>query len=86
VGNVIGSNLFNLLCVLGITAMVSRSGLPIAENFLRLDLPVMVAVAVICLPISLRNGQISRLSGGLLLCGYVGYTLWLIQRATSAAG
>ncbi len=82
VGNVIGSNLFNLLGVLGLTSLVARSGLPIAENFLRFDLPVMVAVAVICLPIALKNRQISRFSGLLLLCGYVGYTLWLIQRAS----
>jgi cation:H+ antiporter len=86
VGNVIGSNLFNLLCVLGVTSIVSQAGLPVAESFLRFDLPVMVAVAIVCVPIALRNRQIGRLSGGLLLCGYVGYTLWLIQQTTSVAG
>jgi cation:H+ antiporter len=83
VGNVIGSNLFNLLGVLGVTSLVSRSGLPVAESFLQFDLPVMVLVAVICLPIALKNRQIGRLSGGLLLCGYIGYTLWVVLQATA---
>ncbi len=51
VGNAIGSNLFNLLAVLGVTATVSPNAIPVAASAIRVDLPVMIAVAVACLPI-----------------------------------
>jgi len=51
VGNVVGSNLFNILIVLGLTALVSPDGVAVAPGALDFDLPVMVAVAVACLPI-----------------------------------
>ncbi len=51
VGNAIGSNLFNLLAVLGVTAVVSPNAIPVAASAVQVDIPVMVAVAVACLPI-----------------------------------
>ena len=51
VGNVVGSNLFNILCVLGLTSAVSPGGVAVSEQAIAFDIPVMVAVAVICLPI-----------------------------------
>ncbi|MGA1704090.1 MAG: calcium/sodium antiporter, partial [Ilumatobacteraceae bacterium] len=51
VGNAIGSNLFNILAVLGITALVSPSSIPFSDGVLSLDIPVMIAVAIACLPI-----------------------------------
>lgn len=81
VGNVVGSNLFNLLGVLGLTALVSPEGVAVAPGVLSFDLPVMIAVAFVCLPIFFTGGVISRWEGGLLLAYYVAYTTYLILAA-----
>lgn len=76
VGNVVGSNLFNILCVLGISATLS-TGIPVRPISLYLDLPVMIAASVVCLPVFFSGGRVSRWEGGLLLCGYVVYIFCL---------
>ncbi len=63
VGNVIGSCLFNILCVLGLGAMVSPVGITVPAEALEFDIPVMIAVAVACLPILGRGHRISRWEG-----------------------
>lgn len=81
VGNVVGSNIFNILTVLGVASVVSGSGIPIPNAVLNFDLPVMVAVSVACLPIFLTGNVISRWEGGLFSGYYVAYTAFLILRA-----
>jgi cation:H+ antiporter len=78
VGNVVGSNIFNILGVLGISALIAPGGLEIAMSFITFDIPVMIAVALACLPIFFTGGVISRGEGALLLVYYVAYTLYLI--------
>ncbi|MCC5907186.1 MAG: calcium/sodium antiporter [Balneolaceae bacterium] len=78
VGNVVGSNIFNILGVLGISAMIAPGGLEITESFIRFDIPVMIAVALACLPIFFTGGVISRGEGALLLGYYIAYSLYLI--------
>jgi len=78
VGNVVGSNIFNILGVLGISAMITPSGLEISESFIRFDIPVMIAVALACLPVFFTGGVISRGEGALLLGYYIAYTSFLI--------
>ena len=82
VGNVVGSNLFNLLCVLGMTALVAPDGLPVSDAAIRFDMPVMLAVAVACLPIFFVGYTIQRWEGALFLGYYVAYTAYLILAAT----
>lgn len=73
VGNVVGSNLFNILGILGITAMVA----PLPQGGISmLDLGVMVGLAVGVLPIMRSGFVVSRLEGGLLLASYVAYVGW----------
>ncbi|MGB3201616.1 MAG: calcium/sodium antiporter [Nodosilinea sp.] len=86
VGNVVGSNIFNILTVLGVTSIASGSGIPIPNAVLNFDLPVMVAVAVACLPIFLTGNVISRWEGGLFSGYYVAYTAFLILRAADHEG
>lgn len=81
-GSVIGSNIFNLLGVLGLSAVVSQKGLPVAASFLRFDLPVMVLVAIVLLPMAICRPRISRPAGGLLLVGYGAYVIWMLHAAT----
>jgi cation:H+ antiporter len=80
IGNVVGSNIFNLLGVLGLSAVVAPAGITVAPSALAFDLPVMLAVAVVCFPIFL-TGQVNRLQGGIMLFYYVAYTALLILTA-----
>jgi cation:H+ antiporter len=82
VGNVVGSNLFNILVVVGATAMVSPNGLAVASAAINFDIPVMIAAAVLCLPIFFVNYRIGRWEGAVFLSYYVFYTLYLILQAS----
>jgi cation:H+ antiporter len=78
VGNVVGSNLFNLLCVLGLTALLPPAGMAVNASAIRIDLPIMCAVAVVCLPIFFTEGRIRRWEGWVLLAFfaiYIAFTL-----------
>ena len=81
VGNVVGSNLFNLLAVLGIAGLVAPGGVTVAEHVRYVDMLVMVAVAVACLPIFFTGHLIARWEGLLLLAYYVAYVLFLVLTA-----
>jgi cation:H+ antiporter len=82
VGNVVGSNIYNILAVLGLTATVARGGVAVPAAALAFDIPVMIAVAVACLPVFFLDGRIARWEGVLFLGYYVAYTLYLILNAT----
>lgn len=82
VGNVIGSNIFNILLVLGISAFFSSDGLPISTAALALDLPFMVAVSIACLPIFFTGHVIARWEGLVFLGYYIAYLLYLFLDAT----
>ena len=81
VGNVVGSNTFNILGVLGLGAVAAPAGLAVAPAALHFDLPVMVAVALACLPVFLTGRRITRAEGWLLLLYYAAYTLFLVLDA-----
>ena len=81
-GNVIGSNLFNLLFVLGVTALVAPHGVPIAPAAITFDLPVMVAASIACLPIFFVGHRISRWEGTLFVAYYAAYIAYLVIAAT----
>lgn len=78
VGNAIGSNLFNMMGVLGVSAVVSGSGVAVSEAALEFDIPVMIAVAIACLPIFFTEHLIARWEGGLFLGYFCAYTIYLI--------
>lgn len=82
VGNVVGSNIFNILAVLGLSGLVSPSGLPVSASILRFDIPVMTAVAIACLPIFFTGNLISRREGVLFIFYYFAYTVYLILSST----
>ena len=82
VGNVVGSNLFNLLGVLGVSAVAAPGGLSVLDSMVGFDLPIMVAAAVACLPIWARDRTIPRWEGFLLVGWFVAYTTYLVLDAT----
>ncbi|NJD05542.1 MAG: calcium/sodium antiporter [Methylococcaceae bacterium] len=81
VGNVVGSNIFNILVVVGLTGTVSPEGIPVATEVLRFDLPVMVMVALACAPVFFTGMTIARWEGGLMLAYYLAYLAHLVLAA-----
>ncbi|RBC00579.1 conjugal transfer protein TraR [Pseudomonas sp. MWU12-2115] len=82
VGNVIGANLFNLLGVLGITALIAPTPLSVSPNALDFDLPVMLGVAALCLPVFYSGYRVTRAEGLLLLGLYLAYGLHVVSFTT----
>ncbi|MCB1650174.1 MAG: calcium/sodium antiporter [Pseudomonadales bacterium] len=78
VGNVVGSNLFNIMGVLGVASILSPGGIDIPTSLLHFDLLVMLAVAVVCLPVFFTGGVISRSEGAAFLLYYIAYTSYLV--------
>jgi len=78
VGNIVGSNIFNLLAIVGLTALVHP--IAVAPVFLQRDLWVMLAVTVAMLPIIVTGRKVVRWEGVLLLAGYAGYLYWVLAR------
>ncbi len=83
VGNVVGSNIFNILCVLGLSTVISPNGVHVSASALRFDIPVMIGVAVACLPVFFNNYQISRRNGLVFLVFYAAYMGHMFLTATS---
>lgn len=75
VGNIIGSNVFNLLSILGITALIHPLD---SSSFSLIDLTVMLGLTILIWPLMRRGFEINRLEGGLLLAVYTGYITWLL--------
>ena len=81
VGNVVGSNIFNILLILGAAAVLG-DGVAVARGVLFFDLPVMVAVAVACLPIFFTGYEIARWEGAVFLGYFVAYLVYVVLAAT----
>lgn len=80
IGNVIGSNIFNILFILGSSTFFSENGLSISENVGNYDLPVLLTLSVISFPLLLSGKKIVRWEGAFLLLFYIGYTGHLFYR------
>jgi cation:H+ antiporter len=81
VGNVVGSNVFNILCVLGISGLVSPTPLLAGEQMAQLDIPVMLGVALLCVPLFFAGATLNRWDGGLFVALYIAYIWYLIATA-----
>lgn len=83
VGNVLGSNIFNILAVLGIAGIVSPQGVTVSETVIQVDAPVAIAVAFACLPIFYSGKRIDRWEGLLFVFYYVAYIGYLVLDAVN---
>ena len=81
IGNVVGSNIFNILAVLGGAAALAPDGLLVSPSALQFDIPAMIAVAIACLPIFISGFRIDRWEGALFVACYGLYIGLLILRA-----
>lgn len=76
IGNIVGSNIFNILGVLGVTAAIEP--IPVSAQVISFDLPVMLGVAIACLPVFFSRFTVDRWEGALFLLAFIGYTAVLI--------
>ena len=85
VGNVVGSNIFNLLAVMGLGSLVAPRGIAVSSGALAFDIPIMIAVAVAAFPVFFTGYLIARWEGAVFLAYYVAYTAWLVLAAREHA-
>jgi cation:H+ antiporter len=77
VANMIGWNIFNILGILGVTALIAP--IPVAPAILRSDMWWMLGTTLLLLPLLRSSARLSRVEGGLLVCVYAVYIVWLLQ-------
>ncbi len=85
IGNIVGSNLFNILAIMGITALVAPDPIPIPDELLRFDLVVMLAAAAALSYLAWFRGTIGRTAGSALLASYAIYLVALYGQASAPA-
>jgi cation:H+ antiporter len=83
IGNVLGSNIFNLLGILGFAGLLHPLQVP--AHIIRFDIPVALVFALACIPIGLSGRRISRPEGAVLLLGYIAYLTVVIVRASTVS-
>lgn len=81
VGNIVGSNIFNVLAVLGLSSVLAPRGLSVSPAMLNFDLWVMIAATLACLPVFFTGYLIARWEGAMFLAYYVAYTAYVILAA-----
>jgi cation:H+ antiporter len=74
IGNIIGSNLFNMMAIAGPTAAIHP--LLVSDQLKRVDLPIMLGLTIVMFPLLYSGRQLTRLEGGFLLMSYIGIILW----------
>ncbi|WP_460796836.1 calcium/sodium antiporter [Nocardioides pacificus] len=82
VGNIVGSNIFNIAAVLGVAALVADDGVPVADAAVALDIPLMIAAAVALLPVAFTGMAIARWEGALFVGLYAAFTAYVVLAAT----
>jgi cation:H+ antiporter len=77
-GNLLGSSVFNIALILGPTVLAAPGAVPVPGDVLALDLVLMVASALVCIPVFLTHRRLSRIEGGAFVAAYVIYMTWLL--------
>ncbi|WP_229662312.1 calcium/sodium antiporter [Agromyces bauzanensis] len=73
VGNLIGSSVFNIVFIFGVTSLIPSDGIRVDPEIIAIDLPVMVAATVACIPVFLTGNRMRRLEGAAFVAAYVVY-------------
>lgn len=81
VGNVVGSNIFNILGIVGVAGLIAPNGITVSPSVLRFDLPVAITACAACLPVFFTGHKISRWEGLVFLGYYCAFTAYLILAA-----
>jgi cation:H+ antiporter len=78
VGNLLGSSVYNILLILGITCLVPSHGLALTPNLVWIDIPLMAAASLACIPIFVSGRQVHRAEGAAMVTAYLGYLVFLL--------
>lgn len=78
VGNLLGSSVYNILLILGITCLVPANGLALTHNLVWIDIPLMVAASLACIPIFVTGRRVHRAEGAAMVTAYLGYLVFLL--------
>lgn len=78
VGNLLGSSVFNIALILGPTVLASPGPVPVPGDVLAVDLLLLVATALVCIPVFWTQHRLSRMEGALFVGAYVTYLIWLV--------
>ena len=81
-GNLLGSSVYNIAIVLGLTCIVAPDGVPVPAEVLASDLVLLVGATVVTVPVMLTGARMSRAEGGLFVVAYLGYLGWLLATRT----
>ncbi|QNG20558.1 calcium/sodium antiporter [Rhodococcus triatomae] len=81
-GNLLGSSIYNIVFILGVTLMVAPGGVAVPDDVLYIHLPLMAAVALVCVPTFLTGRRISRVEGGMFVVAYCVYLTLLLWAQT----
>jgi cation:H+ antiporter len=82
VGNLIGSSIYNIVVVLGLTVLVAPHGVPVPDVVLAADLGLLVVVTAAAIPVFVSGARITRAEGVVFVAGYVVYLAWLLLTRT----
>ncbi len=82
IGNLLGSSVYNILFILGVTCLVPTSAIPVAHSLIAVDIPVMTVVALVCVPVFYSGREVSRIEGALFITAYIVYIAYLIAVRT----
>ena len=82
IGNLIGSSIYNICAILGLTVVIAPHGVPVPDEVLAADLGLLVVATVAAVPVFLSGKRISRIEGGVFVASYAGYLAWLLLTRT----
>jgi cation:H+ antiporter len=82
IGNLLGSSIYNIAVVLGLTVIVAPNGVPVPDEVLSADLVLLVVVALASVPVFLSGARIARAEGVLFVVTYISYLAWLLLTRT----
>jgi cation:H+ antiporter len=82
IGNLVGSSIYNILFILGVTAMVPSAGIHVGRGLVHVDIPIIALVAIACVPVFLRGQCVTRVEGGLFVGAYLLYLAYLMIART----
>ncbi|MFC9918660.1 calcium/sodium antiporter [Agromyces binzhouensis] len=78
VGNLLGSSVFNILFIFGITSLIPADGIGVDRGILTIDLPVMVGATIACIPVFLTGRRMQRVEGAVFVVAYLAYLTSLL--------
>jgi len=82
IGNLIGSSAYNVLIILGVTCLIPADGVQVNSHLIAIDIPVMLGVALLCIPVFISGRKVSRIEGVFFVCAYLAYLSYLVTQRT----